>query len=177
MPTSIWSASSRCFADDSWTFRHAVERSLLQKFPGHTILIRRAICRISCTSLSTERLNCLRAGTGARPRRLIRPVTTFILAAVIRDEVYLKSARTLNPTRILMIPAQAVRDVFGRMPHSRARLSTSWRTLSPRGARAEGQKLRTGSSGWRTGILEEIGSKAVIGTLYLFTTSALYPLD
>jgi CRP/FNR family transcriptional activator FtrB len=45
---------------------------------------------------------------------IMRPVTTFILAAIIRDEVYLKSARTLNSSRILMIPAQAVRDVFGR---------------------------------------------------------------
>ena len=45
---------------------------------------------------------------------IIRPVTTFILAAVIRDEVYLKSARTLAPAQILMIPAQTVRDVFGR---------------------------------------------------------------
>ena len=39
-------------------------------------------------------------------------MTTFILAAVIRDEVYLRSARTLTPAQILMIPAQAVRDVF-----------------------------------------------------------------
>ena len=45
---------------------------------------------------------------------VLRPVTTFILAAVIRDAVYLKSARTLAPARFLMIPAQTVRDVFGR---------------------------------------------------------------
>lgn len=45
---------------------------------------------------------------------IIRPVTTFILAAVIRDAVYLKSARTLAPAQILMIPSQTVRDVFGR---------------------------------------------------------------
>jgi len=45
---------------------------------------------------------------------IIRPVTTFILAAVIRDAIYLKSARTLAPAQILMIPAQTVRDVFGR---------------------------------------------------------------
>ena len=45
---------------------------------------------------------------------IVRPVSTFILAAVIRDEVYLKSARTLTPSQILMIPAQTVRDVFDR---------------------------------------------------------------
>lgn len=45
---------------------------------------------------------------------IMQPVTTFILAAVIRDEVYLKSARSLTATQILMIPAQAVRDAFDR---------------------------------------------------------------
>lgn len=45
---------------------------------------------------------------------IIDPVTTFILAAVIRDEVYLKSARTLSSAQILMVPAQTVRDVFDR---------------------------------------------------------------
>lgn len=45
---------------------------------------------------------------------IIHPVTTFILAAVIRDDVYLKSARTLSPAQVLMVPAQTVRDVFGR---------------------------------------------------------------
>jgi CRP/FNR family transcriptional regulator, transcriptional activator FtrB len=37
---------------------------------------------------------------------------TFIVAAVVRDEVYLTSARTLDTARILMIPAPAVRAVF-----------------------------------------------------------------
>jgi CRP/FNR family transcriptional regulator, transcriptional activator FtrB len=37
---------------------------------------------------------------------------TFVVAAVVRDEVYLTSARTLDTARILMIPAPAVRAVF-----------------------------------------------------------------
>lgn len=45
---------------------------------------------------------------------IIGPVTTFILAAVIRDAPYLKSARTLSPAQILMVPAPTVRDVFDR---------------------------------------------------------------
>ncbi|MDP2409325.1 MAG: cyclic nucleotide-binding domain-containing protein [Pseudolabrys sp.] len=45
---------------------------------------------------------------------ILEPVTTFILAAVIRDDVYLKSARTLTPAQILMIPAPAVRNAFDR---------------------------------------------------------------
>lgn len=45
---------------------------------------------------------------------IVKPVSTFILAAVVRDEVYLKSARALTACRILTIPAAAVREVFGR---------------------------------------------------------------
>lgn len=37
---------------------------------------------------------------------------SFIVAAVILDRVYLKSARSLSPARVLLIPAAAVRRVF-----------------------------------------------------------------
>ena len=43
---------------------------------------------------------------------ILRPPATFVLAAVVRDEVYLTSARTLEATKILLIPAGAVRQVF-----------------------------------------------------------------
>jgi len=42
---------------------------------------------------------------------VIRPVTTFILAAVVGDFPYLASARTQEAARILMIPADSMRDV------------------------------------------------------------------
>jgi CRP/FNR family transcriptional activator FtrB len=40
------------------------------------------------------------------------PGHAFIIAAVILDRVYLKSARALTAARILMIPAEAVRQAF-----------------------------------------------------------------
>ena len=40
---------------------------------------------------------------------LVRPVGVFILAAVLSDQVYLQSARTLTRARVLMIPAERVR--------------------------------------------------------------------
>lgn len=43
---------------------------------------------------------------------LVRPVGSFILAAILKDAVYLMSARTSEKSRILMIPAQNVRDAF-----------------------------------------------------------------
>lgn len=42
----------------------------------------------------------------------VRPVTTFILAATIRDQPYLMSARTLEKSRIALIPSAEIRAVF-----------------------------------------------------------------
>jgi CRP/FNR family transcriptional regulator, transcriptional activator FtrB len=47
---------------------------------------------------------------------LLRPYSTFILAAVARDGVYLNSARTLAPSRVLMISAPAVRQTIEEDP-------------------------------------------------------------
>lgn len=44
---------------------------------------------------------------------VIGPGHSFIVAAVILDRIYLKSARALTPARILMIPAESVRRYFG----------------------------------------------------------------
>jgi CRP/FNR family transcriptional activator FtrB len=43
-----------------------------------------------------------------------RPVSTFILAACIIDAPYLMSARTLVPSRILMIPGSDIRAAFAK---------------------------------------------------------------
>jgi CRP/FNR family transcriptional activator FtrB len=42
----------------------------------------------------------------------VQPVSTFILAATIRDAPYLMSARTLEKSRIALIPSQEVRAIF-----------------------------------------------------------------
>ena len=96
-------------------FDALVAAALLQKFPPHVTLIREGelpdflhVIVDGSVELFAE------AGGRETTIEIIRPVATFILAAVIRDEVYLKSARTLTPAQILMIPAEAVRDVFSR---------------------------------------------------------------
>lgn len=45
---------------------------------------------------------------------ILRPVATFILAAVLSDRPHLMSARTLVPSRILLIPAEIIRSVMNR---------------------------------------------------------------
>jgi len=43
---------------------------------------------------------------------IVRPVSTFILAAAVKDAVCLMSARTLEKTRLVLLPAIDVREVF-----------------------------------------------------------------
>lgn len=43
---------------------------------------------------------------------VLGPGHSFIVAAVILDRIYLKSARTLSTARVLLIPAASVRRVF-----------------------------------------------------------------
>ena len=43
---------------------------------------------------------------------LVYPVSTFILAATIRDQPYLMSGRTIEKTRLILIPSEDVRAVF-----------------------------------------------------------------
>jgi len=42
----------------------------------------------------------------------VRPVSTFILAATVKDAPYLMSARTLEKSRIVLVPSQDVRAIF-----------------------------------------------------------------
>ncbi len=76
---------------------------------------------------------------------ILKPSATFVLAAVIRDEVYLTSARTLQATRILMIPAAAVRDVFIKdAAFARATVSELAHRYRDLVRDIKGNKLRTG---------------------------------
>ncbi len=42
----------------------------------------------------------------------LRPISTFILAATIRDAPYLMSARTIEKSRVILLPSYDVREVF-----------------------------------------------------------------
>ena len=89
--------------------------ALLQQFPTGVILIREGdhadflhVLVEGLVEIYTEQ-NGVEWGIS-----LSSPVSTFILAAVVSDQPYLNSARTLADSRILLIPAQRVRDIFDR---------------------------------------------------------------
>jgi CRP/FNR family transcriptional activator FtrB len=138
-------------------FDTLLNAALLQKFPEHTDLIREGEL--------PDFLHVLVEGSvelfSRWDRRettidMLHPVTTFILAAVIRDEVYLNSVRTLVPARILLIPAGAVRDVFGRDAAFARAIVNELAARYRRVVRVlKDQKLRTGVQRLANWILEE----------------------
>jgi CRP/FNR family transcriptional activator FtrB len=96
-------------------FEELLNAAFLQRFPQHVTLINEGDSPDFLHIVVEGSVELFAVHNGHETAiDIIRPVATFILAAVIRDEVYLKSARTLTPAQILMIPAQTVRDVFGR---------------------------------------------------------------
>ena len=73
-----------------------------------------------------------------------QPVSSFILAAVLKDAVYLMSARTIEKSRLLLIPSSDIRAAF-ECDASFARsilldLATSYRGVVKA---LKNQKLRT----------------------------------
>jgi CRP/FNR family transcriptional activator FtrB len=96
-------------------FEALVSAALLQKFSEHVTLIHEGELPDFLHIVVEGSVELFATWEGRETTLdIIRPVTTFILAAVIRDQVYLKSARTLTVAKILLLPAQAVREVFGR---------------------------------------------------------------
>lgn len=128
-------------------FEHLVGAGFLQRFPSRVTLIHEGdlpdflhiVVEGTVELFSTD-------ANRETTLDIIQPVATFILAAVIRDEPYLKSGRTLTPAQVLMIPAPAVRDVFGRdAAFARAvvdELAIRYRSIV---RTLKNQKLRTGT--------------------------------
>jgi CRP/FNR family transcriptional activator FtrB len=96
-------------------FDTLTDAALLQRFPARVELIHEGALP-DFLHIVVEGSVELFAQHNGRETTLdiLGPLSTFILAAAIRDEPYLKSARTLTQARILMIPAEAIRDTFSR---------------------------------------------------------------
>lgn len=129
------------------TFDELMEGALLQRFPPRLELIREGALPDFLHVVIEGSIELFAEHNGHETTiDILGPVTTFILAAVIRDEPYLKSARTITHARILMIPAHSLRDLFSRdAGFARAvvgELATRYRTI----VRAlKNEKQRTGS--------------------------------
>lgn len=90
-----------------------LQASFLQRFPGGVELLREGD-RADFLHVVVE--GQVEVFSTYREREttiaVYGPGQSFIVAAVLLDRVYLKSARTLSSARVLMIPAAAVHRVF-----------------------------------------------------------------
>ncbi len=98
----------------------------------------------------------------------VTPVTTFILAATIKDAPYLMSARTLEKSRIVLLPSTDVRDIFDSDPHfARAvvsELAQCYRTVVKN---TKGLKLRTSIERLANYILRQNAKSGGTGAFHL----------
>ncbi len=92
---------------------HMLRVSFLQRFPAHVVLVREGE---PADFLHVVVDGQVEVFAGYRDRETTisvpGPGHSFIVAAVVLDKVYLKSARTLSPAHVLLIPADIVRRYF-----------------------------------------------------------------
>lgn len=129
------------------TFAALIEAGFLQRFPPGVVLIEERQ-RADFLHLVVEGHVEMFATSAGRETtlELLRPVGVFILAAVLNDQIYLQSARTLEASRILMIPAEKVRAMMGTDPaFMNAVVAELGRAYRAAIRDLKNQKLRTGS--------------------------------
>lgn len=94
-------------------FEKLMQAAYAQSFPAHLEMIRQGE--------SADFLHIMMEGTVElfsrwRDREttmaVVRPLSTFILAACIKDAPYLMSARTVEKSHIIMVPAKDLRTTF-----------------------------------------------------------------
>jgi CRP/FNR family transcriptional regulator, transcriptional activator FtrB len=126
-------------------FDALVQPAFLQRFPPHVVLFERGqvpdfLCVVIEGAVELFASHAERETTIA----ILRPISTFILASVIRRQPVLTSGRTLDPSRILMIPTDMVHAVMAQdnaFSHAIAcELADAYRAMVQE---LKSQKLRT----------------------------------
>lgn len=91
-------------------FERLMSAAYLQKFPAGVQLIAEGEPADFLYIVVSGRVEMFASGNGRETTMfLVEPEGTFILAAVLKDAVYLMSARTAVASRMLMVPAEDVR--------------------------------------------------------------------
>ena len=98
-------------------FQALVEAGYLQRFPQGVALVHEGE-RPNFLHVLVE--GSIESHSASRGRQTtlsyLKPPAAFILAAVILDQLYLKSARTAEGSVVVLIPADAVRGIFDKDP-------------------------------------------------------------
>lgn len=92
---------------------HLLQGALLQRLPAGVVLLHEGDHADFLHVLLEGLLEIFTEQGGADLGiSLVRPVSTFLPAAVVGDQVYLHSVRTLQNSRVLLIPADRARALF-----------------------------------------------------------------
>nr|WP_293860830.1 helix-turn-helix domain-containing protein [uncultured Alsobacter sp.] len=138
-------------------FDALVQPAFLQRFPPHVVLFERGqvpdfLCVVMEGAVELFARHAERETTIA----ILRPIATFILAAVVRREPVLTAGRTLDPSRILMIPTDMVHAIMAQdnaFAHAMAaELADAYRSMVQE---LKSQKLRTSVERLANWILRE----------------------
>ena len=98
-------------------FETLIGAGYLQRFPQRVVLIHEGERPDFLHVLVEGSVEFFSASRGRETTlSFLKPPGAFILAAVVLDQLYLKSARTMESSVVVLIPAEAVRDVFDKDP-------------------------------------------------------------
>ncbi len=94
-------------------FEALMQAAYHQTFPAQLELIREGDPADFLYVVTEGRVELFARSNGREATlAMVNPIGTFILAAVLKDAVYLMSARTCQKSKVLMIPAENVRAAF-----------------------------------------------------------------
>lgn len=152
------------------TFEALLQASFLQRFPPGLLLINENEPADFLHVVIEGGVELFATANGRETTlSFVQPIGTFILAAVLKDQVLLQSARTIDKSRILMIPAASVRDAMHAdgafMSAIVGELATGYRATIKD---LKNHKLRTGAerlANWLLRLDEEQGGsgKLILG--------------
>lgn len=151
------------------TYDALVTAGFLQRFPPGVVLIQESE-PADFLYVVVEGLVEMYGSHAGRETTIgfVRPIGTFILAAVLKDQVYLQSARTLEKSRVLMIPAANVREAMQRdtafMSAIVGELASCYRNMVKD---LKNQKLRTGTERLANWLLRANGQQGGGGVVEL----------
>ena len=98
-------------------FETLIEAGYLQRFPHGVVLTHEGERPNFLHVLVQGSVEFFSASRGRETTlSFLTPPGAFILAAVVLDQLYLKSARTMESSVVVLIPAEAVREVFDKDP-------------------------------------------------------------
>ncbi|MFC0200629.1 helix-turn-helix domain-containing protein [Paracoccus rhizosphaerae] len=97
------------------SFDSLMQAAYSQDFPAELQLVRQGARANFLHVLVSGRVELFAEWSGQQTTMaIVEPVTSFILAACLRDAPHLMSARTLQPCKMVLIPAADVRAAFRR---------------------------------------------------------------